>query len=78
MLDALEQRITDLLSQNGANSTQIEMYLDDIFSFSDRRLYIDASDQDILNDFDQWLEEDRKSTRLNSSHVKRSRMPSSA
>ena len=57
MLDALEQRITDLLSQNGANSTQIEMYLDDIFSFSDRRLYIDASDQDILNDFDQWLEE---------------------
>ena len=57
MLDALEQRITDLLSQNGANSTQIEMYLDDIFSFSDRRLYNDASDQDILNDFDQWLEE---------------------
>ena len=28
--------------------------------------------------FDAWIEEDRKSTRLNSSHLKLSRMPSSA
>ena len=31
-----------------------------------------------INDFDKHLLRDRKSTRLNSSHVKRSRMPSSA
>ena len=30
------------------------------------------------NDVDEALQSDRKSTRLNSSHVKRSRMPSSA
>ena len=28
--------------------------------------------------FDEWLERDRKSTRLNSSHASKSRMPSSA
>jgi len=57
MLDALEQRITDLLRRNGANNTQIEMYLEDIFSFSDRELYEGIEDKDILADFDAWLEE---------------------
>jgi len=57
MLDALEQRITDLLRRNGANNTQIEMYLEDIFAFSDRELYEGIEDKDILADFDAWLEE---------------------
>lgn len=56
MLDALEQRIADLLKNNGATDTQIEMYLDDIFTFGDKRLYQDADDETILNDFDEWLE----------------------
>ena len=56
MLDALEQRIADLLRSHGANDTQIEMYLDDMFAFSDRELYENLDDEDILNDFDEWLE----------------------
>lgn len=56
MLDALEQRITDLLRSNGANDTQIEMYLDDMFVFSDRELYDGMDDEAILTDFDEWLE----------------------
>jgi hypothetical protein len=56
MLDALEQRIADLLRSHGANDTQIEMYLDDMFAFSDRELYENADDETILNDFDEWLE----------------------
>jgi hypothetical protein len=56
MLDAVEQRIADLLRSHGANDTQIEMYLDDMFSFSDRELYENADDETILNDFDEWLE----------------------
>ena len=57
MLDALEQRITDLLRSNGATETQIEMYLEDMFAFSDRELYEGIGDEDILADFDAWLEE---------------------
>ena len=57
MLDALEQRITELLRSNGANNTQIEMYLEDIFAFSDRELYEGIEDEAILADFDAWLEE---------------------
>ena len=57
MLDALEQRIADLLKRNGANDTQIEMYLEDIFAFSDRELYEGIEDEAILADFDAWLEE---------------------
>ena len=57
MLDALEQRIADLLKRNGANDTQIEMYLEDIFAFSDRELYEGIGDEAILADFDAWLEE---------------------
>jgi hypothetical protein len=56
MLDALEQRIANLLRSHGANDTQIEMYLDDMFSFSDRELWEGADDETILNDFDEWLE----------------------
>ena len=56
MLDALEQRIADLLRSNGATQTQIEMYLDDIFNFSDPKLYEDSDDEDILQDFEDWLE----------------------
>ena len=57
MLDALEQRITDLLRSNGATDTQIEMYLEDRFAFSDRELYEGIGDEAILADFDAWLEE---------------------
>ena len=57
MLDALEQRIADLLKRNGANDTQIKMYLEDIFAFSDRELYEGIEDEAILADFDTWLEE---------------------
>ena len=42
---------------NGANDTQIEMYLEDIFAFSDRELYEGIEDEAILADFDTWLEE---------------------
>jgi hypothetical protein len=56
MLDATEQRIADLLKSNGATDTQIEMYLDDIFSFSDPKLYENSDDEDILQDFEDWLE----------------------
>ena len=57
MLDALEQRISELLTKNGATQTQIEMYLEDIFAFSDRELYEGIGDEAILADFDAWLEE---------------------
>jgi hypothetical protein len=56
MLDATEQRIADLLKNNGATDTQIEMYIDDIFSFSDPKLYENSDDEDILQDFEDWLE----------------------
>ena len=56
MLDALEQRIADLLRSRGVTQTQIEMYLDDIFNFSDPKLYEDSDDEDILQDFEDWLE----------------------
>ena len=46
------------------------------------RFSVDNEDQDGRNDFSNTLEfdatTDRKSTRLNSSHVSESRMPSSA
>lgn len=56
MLDALEQRIADLLRSNGATDTQIEMYLDDMFAFADREVYENSNDDDIIRDFDEWLE----------------------
>jgi hypothetical protein len=56
MLDATEQRIANLLKNNGATDTQIEMYIDDIFSFSDPKLYENSDDEDILQDFEDWLE----------------------
>jgi hypothetical protein len=56
MLDATEQRIANLLKSNGATDTQIEMYLDDIFNFSDPKLYETSDDEDILQDFEDWLE----------------------
>ena len=56
MLDATEQRIANLLKSNGATDTQIEMYLDDIFNFSDPKLYENSDDEDILQDFEDWLE----------------------
>ena len=55
-LDALEQRITDILEANGATDTQIEMYIDEIFSFSDTALYEKADDETIINDFESWME----------------------
>jgi len=57
MLDALEQHISNLLKSNGATDTQIEMYLEDIFCFSDRELYEGIEDKAILADFEAWLEE---------------------
>jgi hypothetical protein len=56
MLDATEQRIANLLKSNGATDTQIEMYLEDIFSYSDPKLYETSDDEDILQDFEDWLE----------------------
>ena len=56
MLDPLEQLISDLLKSNGATDTQVEYYLDDIFNFGDKRLYDEADDETILNDFNEWLE----------------------
>jgi len=56
MLDATEQRIASLLKSNGATDTQIEMYLEDIFSYSDPKLYETSDDEDILQDFEDWLE----------------------
>ena len=56
-LDALEQHITDILSAHGATDTQIEMYLDDIFAFSERKLYENSDDESIISDFESWMEE---------------------
>jgi hypothetical protein len=56
-LDALEQHITDLLTSHGATDTQIEMYLDDVFAFSDKELYTNADDETIISDFENWMEE---------------------
>tara|TARA_R110000822_G_scaffold281537_3_gene403242 strand:+ start:467 stop:643 length:177 start_codon:yes stop_codon:yes gene_type:complete len=56
MLDATEQRIANLLRSNGATDTQIEIYLDEIFTYSDPKLYEDSDDEDILQDFEDWLE----------------------
>ena len=56
-LDALEQHITEILSAHGATDTQIEMYLDDIFAFSERKLYENSDDESIISDFENWMEE---------------------
>lgn len=56
-LDALEQYITEILSAHGATDTQIEMYLDDVFAFSERKLYEGIDDESIVNDFESWMEE---------------------
>ena len=40
--------------------------------------YVAEKIREVKELYDQWLEEDRKSTRLNSSHTDISRMPSSA
>lgn len=56
MMDPLEKRITDLLTEHGATQNIIEMYLEEIFAFSDRELYEDADDHTIIVDFDKWLE----------------------
>ena len=57
MLDVVEQRIAEVLYKNGATQTQVEMYLEDIFSFSSRDLYQNLDEQTILDDFDEWLGE---------------------
>lgn len=54
-LDALEQRITDILTKHGVSPFNIDFYLEDIFAFSDRALYEEADDETIINDFEDWL-----------------------
>jgi len=54
-LDALEQRITDILTKYGASPNNIESYLEDIFAFSDRELYENLNDKEIIEDFEYWL-----------------------
>ena len=56
MIDPLEKRFTGLLTEYGVTQNIIEMYLDEIFAFSDRKLYEDADDHTIIVDFDKWLE----------------------
>jgi hypothetical protein len=56
MLDALDQRIADLLEKQGVQPNIIELYLDEIFAYSDRALYEEADDQTIISDFEDWLE----------------------
>jgi hypothetical protein len=56
MLDALDQRIADLLEKQGVQPNIIELYLDEIFAYSDRALYEKADDQTIISDFEDWLE----------------------
>jgi hypothetical protein len=56
MLDALDQRIADLLEKQGVQLNIIELYLDEIFAYSDRALYEEADDQTIISDFEDWLE----------------------
>jgi hypothetical protein len=56
MLDALDQRIADLLEKQGVQPNIIELYLDEIFAYSDRALYKEADDQTIISDFEDWLE----------------------
>ena len=59
MLDPLEQRITKLLSDNNIDNNQIEMYLDDVFAFNNRKLYEEADDDVILQGFNKWLGESK-------------------
>ena len=42
------------------------------------KLWQDMANRGFINNGTTWLDRDRKSTRLNSSHSRRSRMPSSA
>ena len=58
MLDAVEQRIANVLYKNGATQTQVEMYLEDIFSYSNRDLYENIDEETILIDFEDWLGEE--------------------
>ena len=44
---------------------------------SDNTKY-NAAGKAVISENDEWRDEDRKSTRLNSSHDRQSRMPSSA
>jgi len=54
-LDALEQRITDILTKYGASPNNIKSYLEDIFAFSDRELYEEVEDEIIIDDFEDYL-----------------------
>ena len=58
MLDAVEQRIANVLYKNGATQTQVEMYLEDIFSYSNKDLYENLDEETILIDFEDWLGEE--------------------
>ena len=58
MLDAVEQRIATILYKHGATQTQVEMYLEDIFAFSNRDLYENLDEETILIDFEDWLGEE--------------------
>ena len=58
MLDAVEQRIATILYKHGATQTQVEMYLEDIFSYSNKDLYENLDEETILIDFEDWLGEE--------------------
>ena len=53
----IEQRITDVLEQDGVRIQPIKDYIDDIFAFSDLELYKDMSEDGIKSDFKSWWSE---------------------
>jgi hypothetical protein len=53
----IEQRITDVLEQDGVRPQPIKDYIDDIFAFSDLELYKDMSGDGIRSDFRAWWSE---------------------
>ena len=75
---------TDFLKKRGFEvpkdySTAImAMGFEEVAKYTIKRFLLQETKEDVMAEWDAMAREDRKSTRLNSSHVKRSRMPSSA
>ena len=71
------------LNTNNGGSTELQAMFGDLVNSQANKLggmLLKTYDSDIFNNWIQtdWIDGDRKSTRLNSSHITRSRMPSSA
>ena len=57
-LESLEQHIRDLLGQYDIPPGYVDNYIDCIFAYSSLEDYVGITDEVILDDFGDWMDED--------------------